>query len=388
MRKKRGGRYFLGFLIVFAVLLIIPTTRHEIQWLAARIQNTPASYSYFLQKVPESPHTAAAIRRWDNLDWKDVPAANSVYSFKGYLELHPQGGHAQEARDGIEQIAWDEAAKTNTILAFRAFLVSQPAGKRAAEAKARESALRIDPAPYQAAVKSGSEESLQKFLAEYPGHEKESVIQAVLKDIVEGIDIYDLLREKKIEVKVQGSGIESINVSLRKRIPEPITARIPVGTYFASADSGAQNMVTTSERKVRLDSDEWIDASTDAACANRPLDIPGEEVSFSVRRLPQQGELAKLMPVLEKAGVDTETRQAAVWIITDDADYDDLGTLVAGQFGFGGSRVINEIETARAMKICEEAGINIRAKRIWGDRALILEGLQDDELKKWLQGKK
>jgi hypothetical protein len=388
MRKKRGGRYFLAFLVVLAALFIIPATRQEIRWLGARIQNTSPGYGHFLQKFPNSRHTAAATEKWDDLDWKDVPAANSVESFKGYLELHPKGRHAQEARDGIEQIFWDGAGQTNTILAYRAFLEGQPDGKHAAEAKAREVALRINPAPYEAAVKSGSEETLKTFLSDYPGHEKESAVQAVLKDLVEGIDIFDLLREKKIEVKVQGSGIESINVSLRKRIPEPITARIPVGTYFASANSGAQNMVTTSEERVRLNSDEWMDVSPAAACANRPLDIPDEEVSFSVRRLPQQGELAKLMPVLEKAGVDSETRQAAVWIITDDADYDDLGTLVASQFGFGGSRVINELETARAMKICEEAGINIRYKRIWGDRAMILEGLQDEELKKWLQGKK
>jgi hypothetical protein len=91
---------------------------------------------------------------------------------------------------------------------------------------------------------------------------------------------------------------------------------------------------------------------------------------------------------LDKAQVNTETRQAAVWIVTDNADYDDLGILVASQFGFGGSRVINEPETARAMRICDEAGINITRKRIWNDKETILQGLTDGELKKWLQEKK
>jgi hypothetical protein len=94
------------------------------------------------------------------------------------------------------------------------------------------------------------------------------------------------------------------------------------------------------------------------------------------------------MPILDKAGVNTETKQAAVWIVTDDADYYDLGILVASQFGFGGSRVINEVETVRALRICDEAGIDIKRKRIWSDKKEILSGLEDGELKKWLVSKK
>ena len=175
---------------------------------------------------------------------------------------------------------------------------------------------------------------------------------------------------------------------MRRLVPYSLTARIPVGTYFVSANTSSQNMVTTAESRVRLDTEDWQDVSPDAACANRPRDIPGSDDKFTVQRSPHQAELAKLMPVLDKAGVDTETRQAAVWIITDNADYDDLGILVASQSGFGGSRVINEPETVRAMRICDEAGIDITRKRIWNDKQAILSGLTDDELKKWLEKKK
>jgi hypothetical protein len=147
-------------------------------------------------------------------------------------------------------------------------------------------------------------------------------------------------------------------------------------------------MVTTAESKVRLDTDDWQDVSPDAACANRPEGIPGSDDTFTVQRSPHQAELARLMPVLDKANVDTETRQAAVWIVTDNADYADLGILLVSQFAFGGSRAINEPETARAMKICDEAGIDITRKRIWNDKETILGGLADGELKKWLQEKK
>ena len=90
------------------------------------------------------------------------------------------------------------------------------------------------------------------------------------------------------------------------------------------------------------------------------------------------------MPILDKANVDYATSQAAVWIVTDNATYDDLGILVASSNGSDGSRVIHEAEAARAMQICELAGINIKRKAIWGDRKIILSGLDDGELRKWL----
>ncbi|MCP4708975.1 MAG: hypothetical protein GY869_10145 [Planctomycetes bacterium] len=95
------------------------------------------------------------------------------------------------------------------------------------------------------------------------------------------------------------------------------------------------------------------------------------------------------MPVLDQAQVIYAVRQAAVWIVTDNADYSDLGILVSrSQFQvFGGTRKINEYEAARAMKICDEAGINITGKSIWMDRKQILSGLKDGDLKKWLEEK-
>jgi hypothetical protein len=128
----------------------------------------------------------------------------------------------------------------------------------------------------------------------------------------------------------------------------------------------AQTMGGTEEATVTLRDNEWANVSVDAAGVNRPRDIPGDEDRFTVQRSPQQAELRKLMPVLDHASADSETRQAAVWIITDDATYDDLGILVnRPAFSmFGGTRVINETEATHAMQLCERAGINIQQKAI------------------------
>lgn len=177
-----------------------------------------------------------------------------------------------------------------------------------------------------------------------------------------------------------------MTVRVRRLGPDPLTVRIPVGTYFVSRNPAAQNMVTTAPAEVTLLADEWVSIEVDAACANRPRDVPESGDRFTVQRSPRQADLARLVPVLDSAAVPFAVRQAAIWIVTDNADYGDLGILVSQIPGvsFGGSRVINEYEAAKAMQLCDRAGIALRAKAIWRDRREILQGLQDEELKRLL----
>lgn len=200
-------------------------------------------------------------------------------------------------------------------------------------------------------------------------------------------DIVDLLQQKKIEVKTQGSGIQEVDVDIRRKGDAPVTVKIPVGTFFVSGNKSSQNMVTTSEAEVTLNDGGWHTISATVACANRPRHIPGEKDRFTIQRAPNQKELAKLMPELDKANVSYETRQAAVWIVTDNADYDDMGILQSSRNGVPQGRVITESDAAEAMKICDEAGLGISGKAIWGDRSRILKGIQEGETKQWLQQK-
>ena len=195
-------------------------------------------------------------------------------------------------------------------------------------------------------------------------------------------NIVDLIENKIVEVEIQGDDITSVSVRMRRLVDYPVTVLVPVGSFFVSANPSAQNMVATAESRVTLNGSDWRTISVSAACANRPRDIPDNGDRFTVMRSPQQEELAVLMPVLNKANANTPTRQAAVWIITDDADYDDLGILVSFP---GNGRVIDAQTTARAMRICVEAGIDITGKNIWRDRETILHNLPDGDLKRWLQ---
>ena len=199
-----------------------------------------------------------------------------------------------------------------------------------------------------------------------------------------GQDLVALVKEKKVEAHTQGDGIESIQVKVRRLVAQPVTVRIPVGTFFVSRRASAQNMVSTHEEEVVLTSNDWVSVSVPVTCANMARAVPGEKDSFAIQRSPQQPELVRLTPVLDKASAEFAVRQAAVWIVTDNANYDGLGTLVGGFMGLG-PREIHEAEAAQAMKLVDEAGIDIRKKAIWHDRHQIARELKDEHLKRWLQ---
>jgi hypothetical protein len=357
-------------------------------WAEAQKANSIAGYLQYAQLHSQGQHVPEAVAGVESLHWREASGANTVAGFERYLKLYVDGKHSAEAAEKMEALDWQETTEANTIRSFNNYLQRYPQGKHRSVIPELLPALKTSQKPYLAALKQGTGSSLQTFLTDYPGHVNTEEVRRALKEITTGRDIVDLIRERKIEVDSQGSGIESVSLRVRKRVPYALTVHIPVGTFMVSANPSAQNMVTTAATVVRLETDEWQDVSPEAACANRPLDIPGSEDKFTVQRSPHQEELARLMPVLGQAGADTETRQAAVWIVTDDADYDDLGTLVNSSFGIGGSRVINELEAAKAMKVCADAGIDITGKRIWNDKQSILEGLTDDGLKKWLAAKK
>jgi hypothetical protein len=198
-----------------------------------------------------------------------------------------------------------------------------------------------------------------------------------------GQDLVTLLREKQVEVHIQGESSESIQINIRRLVAHPLTVHLLVGTFFVSHRPSVQNMVSMHTEKVVLDRDEWVSITVPVVCANMSRDIPGEMDSFTVQRSPYQRELARLIPVLDKAGVEFVVWQAAVWIVTDNADYDQLGMLGGGFMGFG-ARQIQAAETVQAMYLVAKAGIDVTKKRIWRDRHKIAEELQDEPLPHWL----
>jgi hypothetical protein len=378
-------------LVAVGILLYasIPALRDEIQWFRTSHRDLSEHYAAYLSKWPEGRHAPEARRLYDDRCWQDAQNLHTIQEFTVYLQLHPEGQHVAQANQSIDSLYWYDASRGNTFRSIQTYLDQYPAGIFAAEAKAVQTQLLKDDRPYEGALFVGTEEAIKEFLAGFPGHRRETQARAALKDL-RGRDIVDLINEHKVELRTIGSGIDEIEVEIRRLVPHPLKVRIPVGTYFVAENSSTQNMVTTQEEQRTLDHDDWVYLSPAVACANRERDVPNNEDSFMVQRSPNQAELVKLLLVLDQANVEYAVRQAAIWIVTDDADYDDLGILISSPFGlpYSGSRVINEYEAALAMQLCEKAGINLSRKAIWDSRQEILEGLEDEPLKAWLEKKK
>lgn len=199
---------------------------------------------------------------------------------------------------------------------------------------------------------------------------------------IEARHLVDLLDEELITLAVSGVGISSVLVNLQSNADETLRVLIPAGTYFVAAASSSQNMVVRHSVTQLIEARQQVSFQVDAACANIHLDEPGESDVFSVQRASSQEELTSLMQVLDSAWNLYDVEQAAVWIVTDNANYDDLGILVSG-YGFG-SRTIDANDAARAMMLVELAGIDILSRAIWSDREIIAANVSEPDLIAWL----
>jgi len=359
----------------------------SLRWLDAVSTNTASAYQRYVDLQSDGVHIAEALQIVDTLSWDDAVAADTIAGYGSYLTAQPTGARRGEAEERIDALRWQEASSVHTIRSYQQYLRRSPAGRHLADAEERIAALRVDPAPFELANQGGTEAALNLFVTEYPGHASETEARQVLADITEGRDIVALLSDSRIELQAQGSGLETVTVRIRRRIPFPLTVSIPVGTFFVAHDKSSQNMVSTEGRRITLDSDDWQSVTLSAACANIWRDTPGSDDTFAVTRSPHQHALALLMPTLASSGVGDDVRQAAVWIVTDNADYSDLGVLVYGFGGFG-PRAISEPEAARAMEICDDAGIDITSLDIWHDHESIYWGLDPDSTsRQWLEAR-
>jgi len=143
-------------------------------------------------------------------------------------------------------------------------------------------------------------------------------------------NLADLIREGKVTTRIYGEDIQTLSISLGNKTPGSIEILIPAGTYFVSADSEVQNMVSTEDKRVTLEAAGKNTLKIAAACANRGKKIPrkGWDV-FDIGSPPNGNELVKLAAAMSSYD-SYPVKQAAVWIVTDNAEYYDLGTLTSG----------------------------------------------------------
>lgn len=268
----------------------------------------------------------------------------------------------------------DDVLSAGNVRALLAFLEAHPDHARAGEARARIEALRHDDALWSFARSKASRSALETFLADFPGHVREAEARELFATMAPR-SVFELLAEGAIEVSARGAGIETLQLELRRRVPHQIAVSIPVGTFFVT-EGGAQNMVATRASVVELVHDGSVEARVHVACANRTRPIPHGDDTFRLEASPQSTELQALAPLLERSGASTAVAQAAVWIVTDDADMNALGLLVRSiDGGLSGSRVIDDAAAITALKLCADAGVDVSRRRLGADDRLFVFGL-------------
>ena len=197
--------------------------------------------------------------------------------------------------------------------------------------------------------------------------------------------IVDLVDQKLISVSITGVSMDALALHVQSLSGQPLQIDVPAGTYFVAADPSVQNMVARHPASALLDAAEAVDIKLDAACASLHQAEPGSSDTFAMVRTSEVPEVTKVIDQLNSTPVDYPVEQAAIWIVTDDATFDELGMLVGGSRY--GSALIKEDEAVRAMMLVEQAGVEIPKYAIWRDRQLMLPNVTDADLVTWLDEK-
>lgn len=198
--------------------------------------------------------------------------------------------------------------------------------------------------------------------------------------------IVDLVEQKLITTRITGIGMDSLALNVRNTSAQMLQVEIPAGTYFVARNPQVQNMVARGATSFTLEPLQMRDIQIEAACANVRRAEPGSTDTFGILRASEQPELGKLIATLNSARVLYPVEQAAIWIVTDDASYDDLGMLVGGSRY--GEALIGENEALRAMMLVSRSGLDITTYAVWAERDKLALKVSEADLIAWLAGQR
>ncbi|MCL2059301.1 MAG: thioester domain-containing protein [Oscillospiraceae bacterium] len=257
--------------------------------------------------------------------------------------------------------AFETAMNENTVVALESYLSewhdnSYAEGEYIEQAESRVAQLLNDgsiSAPILGSPDEASQEMIDTFLRDYPGHMDEERVMAM----AEG-DFLSLLQEGAISISITGQNIERTTVALSNKLSRDLNVTIPLGVYFASSSGDVQNMVVRSPASARVPAGQGASVSVATACMNIHRDIPNSNNSFLAMTLDNE-RLERVVRICDELGASYAVTQAAVWIVTDNpSDRELTGTLMTGGVGGGYGRVsvIKQDDLAEAKRIVEEVG--------------------------------
>ncbi|MCY3845275.1 MAG: methyltransferase domain-containing protein [Acidobacteria bacterium] len=203
-------------------------------------------------------------------------------------------------------------------------------------------------------------------------------------------DLFGALDAGLVETEAVGAGASEVTVRIRRTGDAPIVVTSPVGTYFAAA-GGARDMIARRDGWIVLDDGEWHDWTLRSVGRqpDRPAPAPGAPL-----RIRPPSTASHIEALLYAIQVGTYTvadspilypprtqvvEEAAIWIADGDHDYATLAPDIAGP------RIPAQYAAAFALVFLDEAGIDVRSRRIWRDRQEVFGVLRDRGLNVWYQ---
>ncbi len=214
-----------------------------------------------------------------------------------------------------------------------------------------------------------------------------------IKEDKEGRFIQEIIDKNKAKIIFDDANIEMIYMHAVKKSPaEYIKIKIPAGTVLSPSLDTFQNMLCYENIEVTCFGSVGIEIPV--ICINLHKKVPEGSLSFTFKDRSDNPEINDFIKNLSEIDIDElfnfaeesvnhkEVIQAAGWIISDDANYDELGTFSRGgifsDFDPMFRRVLDEVDTAQALILLRACGIEIRSKIIWKDRLVIYENIYEE----------
>ena len=404
---KIAKRRVLGTLAtVVAGLVCVPAVRDEIHWQLACLRDTDRAYRGY-EKVPgKHRHDSEASlrsfrRRWlaerpqpklpEPAFWCWAWWEGSAEDYQEFLDAFPRGRMAPTAQVRIERIRWAEAERANTVAAYQQYIDDAIDGARTRLAEARQKELQRDDAPFLAAKRQRSPEAWAQFLQDFRGHRRSGEALAKLAE-AEPDSIFELARTGKLTISGEGWDLYRFGVVLHKHRTSALPVSVPQGLYWKAQDPRVQDMVATHGFDHKLDQDGDIWCSTPAAGAGMRKRLATAKDKFTLLPSPPNADLARLIAFFAFKMPEFRLRQAAIWVVTDNATWDELKQYMYGQTGAewdiitgDEEKIFDTDEVANVLQIIEAAGLDVTRYALWKDkRGEIFWNLVADGDARWL----
>jgi hypothetical protein len=147
-------------------------------------------------------------------------------------------------------------------------------------------------------------------------------------------NIVDLVDQGLITFFITVGSLNALDLQVENNSAEPLRMTIRSATFFDNSDTSSKNMVVLDTFTALLQSHGQGDFNLDVTCANLHLTKPSQADTCLMKRVTTPLEMVKVIDELNSSTVDHAVEQAAIWNVTDDATFDQLGIQAEGsRFG-------------------------------------------------------